>query len=274
MYRAKRVTRQAVEFYDQSQSQHARRLFLMEKYLRRDVSAGKLQIHLQPIVDLGSRKVLGFEALARWSCEELGAVSPAEFVALAEECRIVHALGQQVLRQACDFIVRQGRPGQYVSVNVSTRQFEEPRFVADLRQALRDSGARPEQLAVEITESALSATNASRVLDELRAARIRLMIDDFGVGYSNLMRLQRLPFDVIKIDRGFVNELTADGGGVAMVRTMLVLARELKLDVIAEGIEHEHQIRVLRELGVSTGQGYHLGRPQPVSVQSRKAVHL
>ena len=94
---------------------------------------------------------------------------------------------------------------------------------------------------MEITESALSATNASRVLDELRAARIRLMIDDFGVGYSNLMRLQRLPFDVIKIDRGFVNE---------------------------------HQIRVLRELGVSTGQGYHLGRPQPVSVQSREAVHL
>ena len=273
MYRAKRETRQAVEFYDQSQSEHARRLFLMEKYLRRDVAAGRVNIHVQPIVDLGhGRKVLGFEALARWSCEELGVVSPAEFVALAEDCRLVHALGQQVLRQACDFIVRQGQPGQYVSVNVSTRQFEVPGFVADLRQALRDSGARPEQLAVEITESALSATNAGRVLGELRAARIRLMIDDFGVGYSNLMRLQRLPFDVIKIDRGFVSELTADGGGVAMVRTMVVLARELKLDVIAEGIEHEHQIRVLRELGVSTGQGYHLGRPQPVPAL-QTAVH-
>ena len=182
MYRAKRVTRRAVEFYDQSQSQHAKRLYLMEQYLRRDVSAGQVRIDLQPIVDLASRQVLGYEALARWSCTELGAVSPAEFIALAEECRIVHALGRQVLRQACDFIVQHGQAGQYVSVNVSTRQFEEPGFVGDLRQALHDTGARPEQLAVEITESALSTAHAASVLGELRAARIRLMVDDFGVG--------------------------------------------------------------------------------------------
>jgi diguanylate cyclase (GGDEF)-like protein/PAS domain S-box-containing protein len=263
MYRAKRVTRQAVEFYDQSQSQHAKRLFLMEQYLRRDVAAGRVRIHLQPIVDLASRQVLGWEALARWSCDELGDVSPAEFIALAEECRMIHALGRHVLRLACDFIVRHGKAGQYVSVNVSTRQFEEAGFVGDLRQALIDSGARPEQLAVEITESALSAAHAASVLGELRAARIRLMVDDFGVGYSNLMRLQRLPFDVIKIDRCFVQDLLADGSGAAMIRTMIVLAHELKLDVIAEGIEHEHQVRALRDLGVGTGQGYLLGRPQP-----------
>ena len=263
MYRAKRVTRQPVEFYDQSQSQQAKRLFLMEQYLRRDVAGGRLRIHLQPIVDLASRRVLGYEALARWSCDELGEVSPAEFIALAEECRIVHALGRHVLRLACDFIVQHGQPGQYVSVNVSTRQFEEPGFVGDLRQALIDSTARPEQLAVEITESALSASRAANVLGELRAARIRLMVDDFGVGYSNLMRLQHLPFDVIKIDRCFVNDLSADGSGAAMIRTMIVLAKELKLDVIAEGIEHEHQVRALRDLGVATGQGYLLGRPRP-----------
>jgi len=146
---------------------------------------------------------------------------------------------------------------------VSTRQFEEAGFVGDLRHALSDSGARPEQLAVEITESALSAAHAASVLAALRAARIRLMIDDFGVGYSNLMRLQRLPFDVIKIDRGFVHKLSPDGGGAAMIRTMIVLAKELQLEVIAEGIEHEHQVRTLRALGVGVGQGYLLGRPQP-----------
>ena len=263
MYRAKRVTRQAVEFYDPSQSQQSKRLYLMEQYLRRDVAAGQLRIHLQPIVELATRQVLGYEALARWSCAELGDVSPAEFIALAEECRIIHALGRHVLRQACDFIVRHGQPGQYVSVNVSTRQFEEPGFVGDVRQALIDSGTRPEQLAVEITESALSTAHAASVLGELRAARIRLMVDDFGVGYSNLMRLQRLPFDVIKIDRCFVHELSADGGGAAMIRTMIVLARELQLEVIAEGIEHEHQAWTLRDLGVAVGQGYLLGRPQP-----------
>ena len=112
-------------------------------------------------------------------------------------------------------------------------------------------------------ESALSASHAANVLGALRAARIRLMVDDFGVGYSNLMRLQHLPFDVIKIDRCFVNDLSADGSGAAMIRTMIVLAQELKLDVIAEGIEHEHQVRALRDLGVATGQGYLLGRPRP-----------
>jgi len=263
MYRAKRITRQAVEFYDPSQSQESKRLYLMEQYLRRDVAAGQLRIHLQPIVDLATRQVLGYEALARWSCAELGDVSPAEFIALSEECRIIHALGRHVLRQACDFIVRHGQPGQYVSVNVSTRQFEEPGFVGDVRRALIDSGVRPDQLAVEVTESALSTAQAASVLAELRAARIRLMVDDFGVGYSNLMRLQRLPFDVIKIDRCFVQELAADGSGAAMIRTMIVLAKELQLEVIAEGIEHEHQACTLRDLGVAVGQGYLLGRPQP-----------
>jgi len=123
-----------------------------------------------------------------------------------------------------------------------------------------------------VPESALSASHAASVLDALRAARIRLMVDDFGVGYSNLMRLQHLPFDVIKIDRCFVNDLSADGSGAAMIRTMIVLAKELKLDVIAEGIEHEHQVRALRDLGVATGQGYLLGRPRPPAVAPAKPI--
>jgi diguanylate cyclase (GGDEF)-like protein/PAS domain S-box-containing protein len=264
MYRAKRVTGEAFEFYDESQSLLAKRQFLLEHQLRRDVEAGRIHIHLQPIVQLDDRRVLGFEALARWQHPDLGTIAPVEFIALAEQSRIIDRLGSVVLRRACQFIVEHGQPGQYVSVNVSSRQLEDPGFVAQVLRVLAASGASPSQLALELTESALDTPSAASMLHSLRDAGIALFIDDFGVGYSNLMRLQRLPFDVIKIDRGFVNELGEDGAGVAMIRTMVVLAAELGLTIIAEGIEQEHQARTLRQLGVSRGQGYLYGKPAPV----------
>jgi len=264
MYRAKRVTGQAFEFYDESQSLLAKRQFLLEHQLRRDVDAGLIDIHVQPIVQLDDQRVLGFEALARWHHPDLGTIAPAEFIALAEQSRIIDRLGCVVLRRACKFIVEHGQPGQYVSVNVSSRQLEDEGFVAEVLRVLAESGASPSQLALELTESALGTPAAAAIVQSLRSAGILLFIDDFGVGYSNLLRLQSLPFDVIKIDRGFVNELGGDGAGVAMIRTMVVLAAELGLTIIAEGIEEEHQAQALRELGVARGQGYLYGKPAPV----------
>ena len=265
MYRAKRVTGQPFEFYDESQSALAKRQFQLETQLKRDVDAGMIDIHLQPIVRLDDTRVLGFEALARWQHPELGAIPPVEFIALAEQSRIIDRLGSVVLRRACQFIARAGRPGQYVSVNLSSRQLADPGLVANVQRILAETGAAASQLALELTESALGGANAAAVLQALRDLGIALFIDDFGVGYSNLMRLQRLPFDVIKIDRGFVDELGNGGAGIAMIRTMVVLAAELGLTVIAEGIEQEHQARMLRELGVTMGQGYFYGRPAPAS---------
>ena len=135
---------------------------------------------------------------------------------------------------------------------------------------MSETGVAPAQLALELTESAFATPDAATVLHQLRAVGIALFIDDFGVGYSNLLRLQRLPFDVIKIDRGFVNELGSDGAGIAMIRTMAVLAAELGLEIIAEGVEQEHQARMLRELGIGMGQGYLYGRPAPVELSARR----
>ena len=261
MYRAKRVTRQPFEFYDESQSLIAKRQFMLESQLRRDVESGNIDIHVQPIVRLDDARVLGFEALARWSHPQLGSIAPIEFIALAEHSKIIDGLGNVVLRRACEFIARRGLPGQYISVNVSSFQIEDTGFVANVQRVLAASGAVPAQLALELTESAFGNVEAAGVLHQIRDAGIALFIDDFGVGYSNLMRLQSLPFDVLKIDRGFVSEIGKDGTGIAMIRTIAVLAAELGLAIIAEGIEHEHEARALQELGIVVGQGYLYGRP-------------
>ncbi len=264
MYRAKRVTGQPFEFYDESQSIQARRQFQLESQLRRDVGAGLIDIHLQPIVALDDARVLGFEALARWNHAQFGPIAPTEFIALAEVSRLITPLGLVVLRRACEFIARNALPGQYVSVNVSSRQLEDPEFAASLRRILAETGAAPAQLAIELTESTFGTTDMACVLQELRELGVALFIDDFGVGYSNLMRLQQMPSDVIKIDRGFVNEIGSGGAGTAMIRTIVILAAELGLKVIAEGIEQAHQADTLRALGVGMGQGYFYGRPGPV----------
>ena len=261
MYRAKRETGRPVEFYDEGQSAIAQRQFLLQGQLRRDVENGGIEIHVQPIVRLDDGRVLGFEALARWRHPTLGAIAPNEFIALAERHKLIGGLGQVVLRRACDFIARHGAPGQYVSVNVSSLQIVDAGFAASVQQVLADSGAEASQLALELTESAFETPEAAAALRRIRAAGIALFIDDFGVGYSNLMRLQNLPFDVIKIDRGFVSGIGADGSGLAMIRTIGVLAAELGLTLIAEGIEHEFQAQALRGLGIALGQGYLYGRP-------------
>jgi EAL domain-containing protein (putative c-di-GMP-specific phosphodiesterase class I) len=206
--------------------------------------------------------------LARWRHPTLGPIAPSEFIVLAEHLKIIGALGNAVMRRACEFIARRGQPGQYISVNVSSLQVADTGFADTVSHILAESGATAAQLAIELTESAFGTAEAAATLHRIRDADIGLFIDDFGVGYSNLMRLQSLPFDVIKIDRGFVSEIGKDGTGVAMIRTIAVLAAELGLTVIAEGIEHEYQASALRGLGITLGQGYHYGKPEAPDKES------
>ena len=182
---------------------------------------------------------------------------------LGRTIKKIDGLGNVVFRRACEFIARHGLRGQYISVNVSSLQIGNTSSAANVRRILAESGAAPAQLALELAESSFGTPAAASALHEIRDAGIALFIDDSGVGHSNLMRLQSQPFDVIKIDRCFVSAIGQDGRETAMIRTIAALAQELGLKIIAEGIESEHQARVLRELGISNDQGYLYGRPAP-----------
>jgi EAL domain-containing protein (putative c-di-GMP-specific phosphodiesterase class I)/methyl-accepting chemotaxis protein len=222
----------------------------------------------QPIVELGSDEVAGFEALVRWPHPRLGTLSAGQFITLAEETGHIVPLGSWVLRQAVSDVVRLQRslprePPLYVSVNVSARQFASPGFVAEVRKVVSESGLAPSALVLELTESVLSHRD-DRIrasLLELKDTGIRLAIDDCGTGYSSLGYLRELPMDLLKIDRTFVAGMAVSEQRLAIVKIIIRIAKTLGLTVIAEGIEDEVQRDLLVSLGCAYGQGYLLGRP-------------
>jgi len=230
-----------------------------------------IQTHYQPIVDLASGDLLGFEALARWQDPERGFIPPVDFIPLAEETGLIVPLGNQVLVQACRNIARwnrgrQGRP-LYVSVNLSPYQMDSsrldlPRWVKGVLQL---TGADPSHLVLEITESGLiaKAGQGLTLLQNLRDLGVTLAIDDFGTGYSSLSYLQRLPVNMIKVDRSFVAGMDTAPKGTEMVKTIVQLAQVMGFSVVAEGIETDQQADRLRDLGCAKGQGYHYAKPLP-----------
>lgn len=240
----------------------------MEAELRDASHRDEMTLVYQPIVDLVDGRVVGFEALARWHHPQRGTVSPALFIPLAEEAGTILPLGRWVLAKACREAVRWSAlaPGDKpipVSVNVSGHQLEHPSFVADVMGALNDSSLSPESLILEITESAIMRDSAATLarLRELRAFGVRLAIDDFGTGYSSLAYLQRFPFDILKIDKAFVDTLSSGESSAALARAILAIAGTLGLDAVAEGIEEPEHLERLRELGCPRGQGFLFSRP-------------
>ena len=240
--------------------------------LRRAVDGGEFVVHYQPIVALATGEVCGVEALARWQHPERGTVGPADFIELAEETGAVVELGRSVLVQACTQVRAwrcAGVPDLGVSVNVSARQLLDPAFPGHVAAALEASGLPAEALTLEITESMLMAdlgTSTAR-LRRLRATGVTVALDDFGTGYSSLSHLKVLPVDSLKIDKSFVDDL--DQGTTVWARAIIGLAGVLGLDVTAEGIEHESQAGVLRELRCHRGQGYLFSRPLPAAEAGR-----
>jgi c-di-GMP phosphodiesterase Gmr len=256
------------ELYTPGTVDTARRRFSMETDLRRALQMGELELHYQPLVDLDTGSLSGFEALARWHHPDLGAISPEDFIPVAEESGLIVPLGRWALQEAAKTIALwdsrlSGNQDFRISVNMSAVQIQRDDVVAAVDEALRGAGISGNRLTLELTESAFinDPVGAKHLLDNLKALDTNLAMDDFGTGYSNLAYLQQLPIDVLKIDRSFVSEMMVNKDKRAIVRTVLSLARALGMKTTAEGIESSEISEVLRRLGCSVGQGYYFARP-------------
>ncbi len=232
--------------------------------LRVALDRGQLHLLYQPTVELSSGRVIGVEALLRWHHPVRGLIAPAEFIGLAEETGLIVPIGAWVLGEACRQAVAWGVPLS-VAVNVSGRQLLHGSLPETVAEALRRSGLPPERLVLELTESVLLDHTDSTVapLRAIRATGVRIAIDDFGTGYSSLSYLSRLPVDLLKVDRSFVDPLGGGGSASALAATIIQLGRALSVHTVAEGIEAPDQLRLLREMGCEYGQGFLFGRPLP-----------
>jgi diguanylate cyclase (GGDEF)-like protein/PAS domain S-box-containing protein len=237
--------------------------------LQRAVEEEQFELHFQPIVDLENGTIAGAEALIRWRHPERGLLHPGDFLPLAEETGLIVPMGRWVLEEATRTLRRwetdYPEVQLYLSANVSMRQLYDPGIVDAVRDALNDAGVGADRLVVEITESFLAdESEAPRDrLQRLRALGVRLAVDDFGTGYSALSYLQRFPIDVLKIDRSFVEHARRTSASANLVRSIVQLGQSLHLHIVAEGIEDAEQARLLHDMGVRSGQGYHFARPLP-----------
>ena len=262
LYRAKESGRGTFRFFEAEMDLRLQERRLLERDLRHAIAAGELQLHYQPLADCDAMKVLGFEALVRWSHPQRGNVSPVEFIPLAEESGLIMPLGQWVLKTACTEAMSWPED-KIIAVNLSPVQFRHADLAKTVLDILAETGLKPERLELEITEGVLieDADRTLATLKALKAAGVRISLDDFGTGYSSLSYLQRFPFDKIKIDRSFIWEMEANDGSMAIVRAVIALGRSLQLKVTAEGVETQRQLDLLRAQDCDQAQGYLLGKP-------------
>jgi EAL domain-containing protein (putative c-di-GMP-specific phosphodiesterase class I) len=278
MYLAKDRGRNRLELFSVDMRERALARLETENDLRHGIDRGELRLHYQPYVDLTDPgRVVGAEALVRWNHPERGMVSPAEFIDLAEETGLVHAIGHWVLHETCQQLRNlKDVPGapRYISINVSPHQLTDDRFVRAVARALTEWDLEPDRLCLEITETALidDTDAALSILNQLKALGVRLALDDFGTGYSALSYLRMLPVDIVKIDRSFVTRLSDSSRDRAIVRGIIDLAHALGLAVVAEGVEHPSEAAQLRLLGCDLGQGYLFARP--AETLARPAVEV
>lgn len=270
MYEAKLAGRNTVRFFDPTMAAAlAERMGLLAD-LRRALAEGQLCAYCQPQWD-SRQRLIGGEILLRWWHSGRGTVSPAEFIPLAEQSNLIVTIGQWVVEASCQRIARWDRagwlsPGFMLAVNISPRQFQQPNFAADIEAALRRHNCDAGRLKLEITEGMLISKmdEAITIMQALKPLGVGFSLDDFGTGYSSLAYLQRLPLDQLKIDRSFVRDLAEDSNDAVIVETIIVMGRQLRLQVLAEGVENETQYKFLRSCGCEQFQGYWLGRPLPL----------
>jgi diguanylate cyclase (GGDEF)-like protein len=262
LYHAKRSGRGGVVVFTREMEEAAKRVTRIEQALRRAVSASEVEPHFQPIVDLKTRKVIGFEALARWTDRDLGAVSPATFIPIAEERGIIGPLSQLVLRKATE-AARNWPADLFLSFNLSPSQLVDQNTGLQILSILNRTGFDPRRLEIEITETGLMSdpTSAEKIVEDLKRVGIRVSLDDFGTGQSSLGRLREFQFDKLKIDRAFVSSMVEDKPSEHIIRAILAMCEGLGMDVVAEGIEDEEQANRLDRFGCAGGQGYLFGKP-------------
>lgn len=266
MYRAKEAGKARYEIFDREM--HARNLnqLQLETDLRHAIERKEFELLYQPIIDLATGTSIEFEALIRWNHPRHGRVGPDDFVSAAEESGLIIPIGNWIINEACEQAAKwqSMTSGEIsISVNLSAKQLLHPSLSEHVRSGLIRSKLRPTQLKIEVTESTVMehSERSMSVLSELSGLGVSLSTDDFGTGYSSLSYLQRFPFDRLKIDRSFIDEMGEDDKSAAIVKTILMLGENLGIEVVAEGIETEQQLRSLRELGCRYGQGYLFSRP-------------
>ena len=268
MYRSKVKGKGRFEIYDSKMRSSAVSLLQMEMDLRRAIDRDEFTLNYQPIVSLDSEKIVGFEALIRWHHPTLGNIPPDDFIPVAEETGLILPIGNWVLREACSQM-QQWRENYslanslIVNVNLSARQLEQKDLVKQIARILKDTKLDPACLKLEITESVIMK-NAEETITKVRKLRemgVLLSIDDFGTGYSSLSYLHRFPIDTLKVDRSFVNLIGAEGEHSEIIQTIITLAFNLGMDVVAEGVETAEQLEFLRHVNCSYGQGYFYSRP-------------
>ncbi len=270
MYQAKAAGRNTMRFFDPLMQATVMSRAAMEADLRAGLQSSQLVLYYQPQVD-ATQRIIGAEALVRWQHPRRGLVSPAEFIPLAEETGLILALGHTVLEVACLQLVAWAQDAATahltMAVNVSARQFHQADFVDQVLSVLSRTGARAQQLKLELTESLL-VSNFDEVITKMQALRVRgvsFSLDDFGTGYSSLAYLKRMPLEQLKIDQSFVRDVLTDANDAVIAKTIITLAQSLGLGVIAEGVETQAQREFLAQAGCHTYQGYYFSRPLPIA---------
>jgi len=265
MYAAKELGRANYQFFTAQMNHAASHRLALESELRRALGKDELRVHYQCIVEAQSGRVAGYEALVRWQHPERGLVMPVEFIQLAEDTGLILRIGEWVLREACRWARRPGAaPDVQVAVNLSPRQFNDPKLAEMVARALADTGLAPNRLELEITEStAMQHTDATlATLEKLKKLGVSISIDDFGTGYSSLAYLRRFPVDKLKIDRTFVADAPADKEQAAIISAIVALSHALEIKVVAEGVDAEAQREFLARSGCDYIQGFLVGKPE------------
>ena len=264
LYRAKAEGRGCIRFFEADMDVHMEHRLALETELRAAVAAKTIVPHYQPVVEFEGRRVIGFEALARWNSDRFGWVPPDLFITVAEEIGVIGELGDQLLRQAC-LDASAWPPELTLAFNISAVQLRDPAIGLRILAILAETGFNPRRLELEITETALvdNTTIAQTVTGQLRQAGVRIALDDFGTGYATLSQLLSLKFDRIKIDRSFIDRLGKDKASSTIIRAVLGLAHGFELETTAEGIENDEQLASLRADGCLEGQGYLFGKAVP-----------
>jgi diguanylate cyclase (GGDEF)-like protein len=283
MYRAKAQGKACYEVFDKGMHTHAVYVLQMENDLRRAIEREELRVYYQPIVALENGQLAGFEALIRWQHPERGFINPSDFIPLAEDTGLIVPLGLWILKRACQQLCQwqwqsPANRSLFMSVNLSGKQVAQPDLVENIRDILDETHVDAKHLKLEITESAVmeNAEMAARLLKRLKALGVQLSIDDFGTGYSSLSYLHRFPVNTLKIDRSFVGRIGEAAENIEIVRTVISLAENMGMEVVAEGIETLSQLAQLRKLKCQYGQGYLFSRPvdaQSVSSWISKKPH-
>ena len=267
LYRAKAQGGNCYTVFDQTMHQRAVALWQMTTQAQFAVEREELKLRYQPIIDLSTNRVVGLEALLRWYHPQHGSISPGEFIPVMEETGVISMIGQWVLKEACtqakEWQQVLGDDALKINVNLSARQLMQSDLAQQVARILEETGLSHDSLRLEITETAImhNSVEALQVLEDLKQLGVGLCIDDFGIGYSSLSRLQQLPIDILKVDRSFVQNIGSKGENTEIVRTIIDLSESLKMSVVAEGVETQAQLDGLRSLNCHSIQGFYFAKP-------------